>query len=160
MQSNVLDDLRARENDIRTRWLDLLRVEPVLTPLGHPDTLAHLIQWTLDEIFHDLATGGLRRRSHQSHVGAPNRSLCICGRNPLLAYFDAAAQSLREALILIQASIPCLDPIERDASLEELNLALDHVAHREIEAFCGVCQHRLKSAGRTECPSLATSSSA
>ena len=124
--------------------IGLLRVEPVLTPLGHPDTLAHLIDWTLSEIFRDLTTGASRRHSALGHIGAPNRSLCVCGRNPLLAYFDAAEQALREALILVQVSLPFLDPIERDASLDELNLVLGHVARREIEAFCGVCQHRSK----------------
>lgn len=49
---------------------------------------------------------------------------------------------MREALILIQAATPNLDPVERDASLEELNLLLEYISRREIEAFCGVCQHR------------------
>ena len=144
MQTYLLAELRAREKDIHQRWLKLLRVEPVLTPLGHPDTLAHLIDWTVAEVFRDLAAGAHRRHAELGHVGAPYRSLCVCGRNPLLAYFDAASQVLREALILTQASIACLDPVERDASLEELNLVLDHVSRREIEAFCGVCQHGAK----------------
>jgi hypothetical protein len=142
MQSDLLGALRARQPDIRARWAELLRIEPVSTPLAHPEALAHLIDWTLEEIFHGLADGGPRRRLAPKETGAPNRSLCPCGRNPLLAYFDAADQALREALILTQAASPPLEPIARDASLEELNIVLHFVARREIEAFCGVCHHR------------------
>jgi hypothetical protein len=144
MQAELLGELRARHMEIRDRWAELLRVEPVNTPLAHPEALAHLIDWTMSEIFRNL-TSGLRSRSSEHYTGAPNRALCLCGRNPLLAYFDAAGQALREALILAQSMSPLLDPIERDASLEELNLVLQNVARHEIEAFCGVCQHRAKT---------------
>lgn len=155
MHSDLLGALRGRQPEIRARWAELLRVEPVNTPLAHPDALAHLIDWTLNEIFRALATGGPRRRASHPEAGPANRLLCVCGRNPLLTYFDAAGQVLREALILAQAISPMLDPIERDASLEELNLVLTRIARREIESFCGVCQHRLKSAGQPRCPAMA-----
>lgn len=121
-------------------------MEPVNTPLAHPEALAHLIDWTLTEIFHGLTTGGMRRRAYHHHHATPNRSLCACGRNPLLSYFEAASQCLREALIWVQSTATFIDPIERDAALEELNLVIEHVARREIEAFCGVCQHKPKTA--------------
>jgi hypothetical protein len=155
MQSELLSALRARHFEIRTRWAELLRVEPVTSPLGHPEALAHLIDWTLEDIFRALSTGGLRRRLSEGHVSTPNRSLCACGQNPLLSYFDAAGQSLREALINVQVNVATLDPIERDASLEELNAVLHRVARHEIEAFCGVCQHRLKSDKHADCPAMA-----
>jgi hypothetical protein len=155
MQTGLLVELRAREAEIHGRWAELLRIEPVNTPLAHPDALAHLIDWTLAEIFRELATASRRRRTTHHHASTPNRSLCACGRNPLLAYFEAAGQALREALILAQATHPTLDPVERDASLEELNLILNDVARREIEAFCGVCQHRLKTNEQTHCPAVA-----
>ena len=148
MQTELLGALRARQMEIRDRWAELLRVEPVNTPLAYPEALAHLIEWTMAEIFRDL-TSGRRSHSPDHHAGAPNRGLCACGRNPLLAYFDAADQAWREALILAQSTSPLLDPIERDASLEELNLVLHDVARHEIEAFCGVCQHRAKSENAT-----------
>jgi hypothetical protein len=154
MQSDLLGALRARQPEIRARWAELLRVEPVSTPLAHPGALAHLIDWTLAEIFRGLATGGPRRRLAHGHVSTPNRSLCACGKNPLLAYFDAAGQAVREALVLVQATLPSLDPIERDTSLEELNLVLAQVSRHEIEAFCGVCQHRLKRDEAPGCPNV------
>jgi hypothetical protein len=60
----------------------------------------------------------------------------------LLAYFSAGEQAMREALILVQASAAPLDPLQRDASLYELDLVFQQISRREIEAFCGVCQFR------------------
>lgn len=160
MQSELLAELRARETEIRRHWADLLSVEPVNTPLAHPSALTHLIDWTLAQILRELATGERHRRSRECHIGAPYRSLCACGRNPLLAYFQAAGQALREALILIQATAQSLDPIQRDASLDELNIVLQDVARREIEAFCGVCTHRQKCDDYFPCPVMAAHVSA
>lgn len=140
MQSELLNALRARQPEIRARWAELLRVEPVNTPLAHPEALTHLIDWTIEEIFQGLTTIASRRRVN---LDGGHRPECPCGRNPLLAYFHTAEQVMREALILVQSAVPHLDPIERDASLLELNLVLRNVARREIETFCGVCQHRL-----------------
>jgi hypothetical protein len=142
MQTKMLEALRSREDGIRARWTELLRIEPVNSPLAHPEALAHLIDWTLEEIFLALASGGPRRRLGHAYAGTPQRAICPCGRNPLLSYFQAAEQALREALVLTQAALPHLEPLERDTALEELEIVLRYVARREIEAFCGVCQHR------------------
>jgi hypothetical protein len=140
MQTSLLSDLRSRKPEIRARWADLLHVEPVSTPLANPDALVHLINWSLQEIFRSLP------QAEPSHHVPPEkagfRSLCPCGRNPLLAYFIAGQQALREALILVQATTDSLDPLERDISLHELNRTFDEIARREIESFCGVCQYR------------------
>lgn len=143
MQDALLQTLRAQSPQIRERWDALLHIEPVPTPLGYPGALSHLIDWTLEEIFRGLAT--LSHRRHASRRGAvvESRPACPCGRNPLLAYFTAGEQVMREALVLAQAATPGLDPIERDASLQELDLVFAHISRREIEAFCGVCQYRL-----------------
>jgi hypothetical protein len=141
MQESLVNALRFQSPNIRARWAELLHVEPITTPLAHPDALVHLIDWTLNEIFQDLTSQAPRRRFNRrvSNVTAGHE---CCGRNPLLAYFAAGEQVMREALILAQAAATSLDPIERDASLEELNLVLRHIARQEIDAFCGVCQHR------------------
>jgi hypothetical protein len=135
--------LRAQCPQMRERWETLLHAEPITTPLAHPDALVHLINWTLEEVFRELGAVPSRRRRGQRHRTAETtRPACPCGRNPLLAYFAAGEQVLREALVLAQAASPALDPFERDASLEELNLVFQQIARREIESFCGVCQHR------------------
>ena len=44
--------------------------------------------------------------------------------------------------MLCQAECLHLEPVERDTALSELNLALRHIARREIGAFCSLCQLR------------------
>ena len=141
MQAQLLCALRAQHAQIHQRWTELLHVEPISTPLANPDALEHLIDWTLQEIFRSLGTLAGRRRSGPTEATEP-KPVCPCGRNPLLTYFAAGEQAVRQALILVQ-SATTLHPFERDASLAEVNLVLAQLARREIEAFCGVCQHRL-----------------
>ena len=135
---------------MREHWEALLRAEPVSSPLGHPDALVHLINWTLDEIFTAIGNPLARHRAGGTRFGADEPAHCPCGRNPLLAYFTAGEQAMHEALVLAQAASAPLDPLERDASFDELNLVLQHISRREIEAFCGVCQFRVRD-GRSEC---------
>lgn len=141
MQETLVDALRSRSPQIRERWAALIHVEPAASPLANPHALVHLIEWTLAEIFQSLRSPSSRRRFNRRVANASRVRVC-CGRNPLLAYFAGGEQAMREALVLVQAATPSLDPVERDASLEELNRVLTDIARREIEAFCGVCQHR------------------
>lgn len=140
MQPLLLGALRAQQPQIRARWTALLHVEPVSTPLANPDALVHLIDWSLQEIFRALAATAFSRGPERSR--SESAPLCPCGRNPLLAYYGAGEQAMREALILAQFASPHLDPVERDAALVELNTRLREISRREIESFCGVCQHR------------------
>ena len=141
MQDTLLGALRAQRPQIRSRWAALLRVEPVGTPLGHPDALVHLIDWTLDEVFSGLSNP-LAEAREPAPTTADAGVQCPCGRNPLLTYFAAGEQAAREGLVLAQVATSALDPTERDASLAELNYILQQIARREIDAFCGVCQFR------------------
>ena len=142
MQASFLRELRNRRFSVRTRWEALLHAEPVLTPLGLPDTLVHLIDTTLEEILATLENHSPQPGTRDRAAKVQEAPLCPCGRNPLLAYFAAAEQATREALILAQAALAPIDPSDRDESLEELNAVLQHISRREIEAFCGVCQFR------------------
>jgi hypothetical protein len=143
MQEDLVRALRSQRPAIRERWERLLHVEPANTPLAYPDTLVHLLDWTLEEIFRELTAVPSRRRSSRSGTLSHGPvAHCPCGRNPLLTFFAVGEQAMREALVLVQAASPALEPIERDASLAELDLVLHYIARREIESFCGVCQHR------------------
>jgi hypothetical protein len=142
MQETILGALRAQRPQIRSRWAALLRVEPVGTPLGHPDALVHLIDWTLDEVFTGLTNSLANHDRSRPRTPAEHPVQCACGRNPLLTYFAAGEQATREGLVLAQASSPALNPVERDAALADLNFVLQQIARREIDAFCGVCQFR------------------
>jgi hypothetical protein len=141
MQASLLHELVSRRFSIRARWEALLRAEPVTTPLGLPDALVHLIDTTLEEIFVALENSGKQSAAHRDDLSSAG-PLCPCGRNPYLAYFIAADQAMREALILSQAASSPLDPVQRDASLDEVNQALKQISRHEVEAFCGVCQFR------------------
>lgn len=147
MQEPLVNALRVRRPKARQHWEALLRAEPVSSPLGNPDALAHLIDWTLDEIFTAIGNPLARHRAGGARLATDQRPECPCGRNPLLAYFAAGEQAMREALVLAQTDCAPLDPLERDASFEELNLVLQQISRREIESFCGVCQFR-QQAGR------------
>ena len=138
MQELLVGALRSRRSDIRERWETLLRAERANTPLANPDALVHLIDWTLDEIFRVLQNAPSRRRASPPFSSGD----CPCGRNPLLIYFVAGEQALQESLVLTQSANKNLDPLARDAGLNELNLVLAQIARREVEAFCAVCQFR------------------
>jgi hypothetical protein len=133
----TLRTLLARRPDLRQSWERLLRIEKTVSPLAHPDALVHLLDTTLDEIFRDLAHRSPRR--HASRAQAPH---CPCGRNPLLAYYAAGRQALREALVSAQTETSGLTGQARDEDLRVLNEVFDHIARREIESFCAVCQFR------------------
>lgn len=148
MREDLVRALRSQLPQIRERWEALLHAEPVNTPLAYPDTLIHLLDWTLEQLFEGLANLSLPRRTGRRPTCPDYRLDCACGRNPLLTYFIAGDQAMREALVLAQAAAPTLDPIERDASLHELDWVFRHIAHREIDSFCGVCQYR--DGGQTE----------
>jgi len=142
MQDALLQGLDAQRRKIHARWETLLRTERVNTPLAYPDSLVHLIEWTLDEVFVALRASAARRRTESPRIHASARPECPCGRNPLLAFFLAGEQALLEALVLEQASRLSIDPVERDTALAELYHAIRSIARREIGAFCSVCQHR------------------
>jgi len=134
MKPDFENALRARRGQIRARWLEILFVEPVTTPLGHPSTLVFLLDETLDAVFAALHRGHFTRP-----VIAPE---CACGRNPFLSYFRAGTQALFEALVLIQAEISNLDPGERDTAFMELRSVINRLARQEIDGFGSLCKHR------------------
>lgn len=141
MDKFLLQALRSRRASIRREWTTLLRAEPVTTPLGHPDTLAHLIDRTLDELYDRLG----RRKAHPpgpiGHSYDAVRRECPCGRNPLLAYFLAGERALLEALVQAQTDKP--EPAaRRQEDVVELGASLRSLAQRDVAAFCSVCLHR------------------
>ena len=140
MHDTMLRTLQSLRPTILERWETLLRAEPVTSPLANPDSLVYLMDWTLDRFFHALRGPLSRRRISDRGSNKPadgeERSLCACKMNPLLAYFETGEQAL------IQATLPVLEPREREATLSALRLAMQAVAKREIDTFCAVCQRR------------------
>ena len=138
----MLHALESQRADLRARWEVLLRVEPVTTPLGQPEALKHMIDYSLTTLFSALHTQHAPKRHFRSiSSSAADRKLCPCGKNPLLAYFVAGEQAILEALVLAQTNVPdCAEA--RTAALEELKHTMAWVAYREIETFCALCQVR------------------
>lgn len=147
MQEALVRALRARRPHIRAHWEALLRVEPVTSPLAQPETMVHLIDWSIDEVFALLRNRRGRRPQSPPATLADARAECHCGRNPLLSHFVAGEQALLEALVLAQAATPALDPVARDTAVAELYLAVRTLAQREVDSFCSLCQHRAVSKG-------------
>jgi hypothetical protein len=144
MQAIFVSALEAQRVRIRARWEDLLRAERSTSPLANPDTLVHLMDLTLDDIFATLAAGEGRKRHSR-----PCEIVCRCGRNPLLVYFSVGRQAMREALVMAQIEMAALTSADRDGALVDLDSGYGQIARREIESFCAVCQFRDTAGARS-----------
>lgn len=131
MQSVTLHAFTARRAEIFSRWETLLRIEPTTSPLGAPDALVHLLGQTFDGIVRALAD---RARPKV----APHT--CLCGCNPLLAYFRAGEQAMLEALVLVQAEQRSLSAARRQAEVAELRAVVQAIGHEEVGLICSLCQ--------------------
>ncbi|MDF3058773.1 MAG: hypothetical protein K0R17_2988 [Rariglobus sp.] len=132
MNERCLRALLARRTTLHSQWAARLRAAPVTSPLGHPDTLVHLMDRTLDQVFHELAHPSARRRQPGLPAG-----FCRCGHNPLVSYFSTATLAFQTALA------QCADelPVTRDDA-EEVHRTLARIARREIMTFCALCQRQ------------------
>jgi hypothetical protein len=142
MQDVLLNSLSAQRERIHARWDALLRTERVTSPLAYPDALVHLIDWALDQIFTVLRDPNTRRKAEHAGGRTTARPECVCGRNPLLAFYLAGEQAMLEALVLEQAAHLPIDPRERDNALTELYYTVRTIARREVDSFCAVCQFK------------------
>jgi hypothetical protein len=140
MNERSLRLLLAHRATLHSQWAVRLRAAPVNSPLAHPDTLVHLMDRTLDQVFHELQNPSARRRQPSLPKG-----FCGCGQNPLIAYFDTALLAFETALA------QCADetPISRD-DVDDVKRTLTRIARNEIMTFCGLC--RRNHAGQTEAP--------
>jgi hypothetical protein len=143
MRASTLHSLSQQRLALRLRWEALLRDEPVNSPLAHPDSLIHLMDWTLDNFFAELRhPSTLRddapaRDSREAAFASPDASaLCPCARNPFIAYFATAECALVETLL------PLLSADSQTASLATARTALQRIGRAEIATFCAICQQR------------------
>lgn len=144
MQESILADLNAMRPRLRARWRALLQEVPVTSPLAAPEVLAHLMDWTLDEVFKLLTSPPTRRRARSpAPLASANPPLpsCSCGRNPLDAYFTCLTQALAETTQACWEKLESRPPGERDVLVTETKLAVSTVTIREMETFCAVCRH-------------------
>jgi hypothetical protein len=133
MNERSLRALLAHRQTLQLGWAARLRAAPVKSALGHPDTLVHMMDRTLDQIFRELANPASPRR-RQPKLSA---NFCRCGHNPMVAYFETASLAFQTTLA------QCADetPITRD-DVEAVKRTLNRIARREIVTLCGLCQRQ------------------
>lgn len=130
MNERSLRLLLAHRATLHSQWAARLRATPFTSPLGHPDTLVHLMDRTLDQVFEALQHPAPRRRQPTRP-----RDYCPCGQNPLVAYFDTAFLAFETTLAR------CADetPITRD-DVDDVKRVLTRIARNDILTFCGLCR--------------------
>lgn len=126
-----------------------MRAERVTSGMANPDHLVYMMDWSLEQLLNELRQIQFRRQLGGSPP--PNeRQICDCGKNPFLAYYAAAEQAAIEVLFLAEEELSNLSSLERSASLDDLKRAVHAVARRDIEAFCAVCQSRVRQEKKRE----------
>lgn len=117
---------------IKTEWRHLLRSEPVLTPLGRPDTLVYLMDTTLRQVADALAREhtGERSRGSTPVIGSVH-TFCPCGLNPLLKYYGTGELALRAGA-----------GARLGEDFEVVLQVFRKLARQEIQELCAVCRHR------------------
>ena len=143
MDQSVIDRIESLRPVIKREWGTLLRAEPTLSPLGHPDTLTYLMDETITQVMKNIHGQPLKSWIQRSPVLlAPLQRHCHCRQNPLLNYYATGELALRAAL-----------RPEFDAESCEAILTVYHVkAQQEIETLCAVCQVPANKAGRSKHP--------
>lgn len=151
MNAAVLDHLQQNRDVIRIRWDLLLRLEPVVSPLANPDTMAHLIPDSIGLLMEEL-----RARMQPNHRRpSPKRLACNCGHNPYRAYFKAGEQALAEAVVI--AHVETRVDSDRQADITEVLTAIRALAATEINTFCSICtNYRVAEKCRYRAPGEAT----
>ncbi len=139
MNERCLRALTARRPTLHSQWAERLRAAPVVSPLANPETLIHLMDRTLDQVFHELNHPSARKRQ----PGLP-ADFCRCAHNPLVSYFATAAFAFQTTLA------QCADemPVTRDDA-DEVKRTLTRIARREIMTFCALC---LRQPDKEEAP--------
>ncbi len=155
MHRSFVAELLARRAPIKQAWERRLRHEPVTSPLANPDTLVLLMDRTLDELGAALTQ---RCRETPGDATAPNRGLragCLCGLNPLLAYFRVAASVLPSVMCAAADRCPELSAAEFATCLQVMQTELNLLAQCEIRSFCAMCQTDIARGGRMPAGSIA-----
>ncbi|HET7535106.1 MAG TPA: hypothetical protein VFJ90_01530 [Candidatus Didemnitutus sp.] len=127
-QVNRLETLR---HAIKREWQILLRQEPAASALANPDTLVHLMDNTLNQLFSGLHRTNEEWLRRSARINRPLREICPCALNPLLVYFSTGQLALRAAANRDHAD-----------DMDEILLLFHALAQEEINALCSVCQHR------------------
>ncbi len=148
MHRSFVAELAARRPALKTAWERKLRHEPITSPLANPDTLVLMMDRTLDA----LETALRKRCADSPPPAAPMRGMrtgCLCGLNPLLAYFRVAANVLATQMCSGADRCPELGAVGFASCLQEMLGELQLLAQEEIRSFCAMCQTEIVRGGKT-----------
>ncbi len=142
MKQGYLEALDGHRAEIRRKWELLLRAAPVTTPLGNPDTLIYLMDESIEQLFALFRSKSTHEwLSRHPPAAGDVGSTCHCRLNPLINYFIAGQAALAFAAQTVPRNQHHLDDLAATACVDELLLTFRFLAHREIHAFCEVCQY-------------------
>jgi len=133
MQRSLSTLLHAQRAALKAEWNWRLMAEPPPSPPpANPHVLSYLMDETLAQLERLIQLRPTSRWSllYKTHL-APLYTLCPCGLNPLLAYFAAGSEALRE--ILSAANRLSADEKTR------IETVWHFIAQSEIQALCGPC---------------------
>jgi len=158
MKKGFMEAIEGRRGEIKRKWELLLRAAPATTPLGNPDALVYLMDESLDQLF-TLFHGRTSHPCSRAHLAAKGLGTdCHCRLNPLINYFISGQTALGFAAQEIPRSELRLDDVTTTACIDELIVVFRLLAHREIRAFCEICQYSPMNAraagidGKSVCP--------
>jgi hypothetical protein len=155
MHRSFVAELAARRPALKMAWERKLRHEPITSPLANPDTLVLMMDRTLDAL-----EAALRKRCVDAPPAPPTRGVrtgCLCGLNPLLAYFRVAASVLSTQMSSGANRCPELGAIGFASCLPEMIGELQLLAQEEIRSFCAMCQTEIVRGGKSTGAAAATS---
>lgn len=147
MHPSFVAELDARRPALKLAWERKLRHEPITSPLANPDTLVLLMNRTLVELREILEKRCADPTPPASTVRTV-RAGCLCGLNPLLAYFRVAASVLPAIMSAGADRCPELGAAEYADCLQELLAELHTLAQEEIRSFCAMCQTEIARGGK------------
>ena len=142
MLAAFAEELRAKRATIKEAWEKRLRRESVTSPLANPDTLVMMMDSTLDEFFSTVEHSG-KNDPDGRHRHSRDSTGCLCGLNPLLAYFRTLAVTV--CAVATSSTGPCShgSPEAKTQCLARAMDILRSIARRDIAAFCAVCQSEI-----------------
>jgi len=148
MLPGFAEELRARRQIIKSAWERRLRSESVTSALANPDTLVMMMDRTFDELLASIAESSHSGRGARDHFKRTGTG-CLCGLNPLLAYFRTFAITLCGVVEAGGKPFAVMPPESLALCLDETLLVLREIAQRDVAAFCAVCQSQLSAGHRS-----------
>lgn len=151
MKRAFLTALQASRETIKELWRANLRKVPLHTPLANPDLLAFMMDESLDEVLPSpsrIESSRPQRADWSATSELAKQGQC-CGLNPYIAYFLAGEAALVAVIRGIEPG-PRLSENDILTSETELLFSFRVASHREINAFCEICQISSPSAGSTD----------